>query len=285
MVSLSHVMLGFVISLIIAIIAFKREMLSDDGIIGALILGTIIFGFAGWTWFAVLVAFFLSSSLITKYKARQKRAIEAEFAKGGRRDFLQVLANGTAGAGAALANVLWPSPLWVYGFAGAIATVTADTWATELGILANKKPRMLPWLREARAGESGAVSWQGEFFAAAGALSIGLTLALTSLLDIARTGAPVALEAWLDWSVPLIVIATVAGVAGTLADSLFGATVQATYYCPRHRKETENPVHRCGVRCRFRRGFAWMDNDVVNLLASVTGALLGVGLARALGLA
>lgn len=284
MPTLAHLMLGLVVSLVIALAAFRRQMLSDDGIIGALLLGTLIFGFAGWTWFAVLVVFFLSSSLLTRYKAKAKKPIEVEFAKGGTRDFVQVLANGAVGAFAALASFVWPAQVWVFAFAGAIASVTADTWATELGILYNKRPRMLPWLKEARVGTSGAVSLQGEFFAGAGAFMIGSTLALTSLVDIAMHGSP-AWSSWVEWSIPLVLIATVAGVAGTFVDSLLGATLQATYYCPKHKKETENAVHSCGRACRFRRGLSWIDNDLVNFSSSVAGCLIAVGLARLLGLA
>lgn len=282
MASVASFLMGLVLSLIIAIAAFKREMLSEDGILGALILGTLIFTFAGWTWFAVLVLFFLTSSLLTKFKAKLKKNVEAEFAKGGRRDLLQVLANGAVGAFSALASFLWPSPYWVYAFAGSIATVTADTWATELGILYNKRPLMLPYLKPVRVGTSGAVSREGTFFAALGALTIGLTLALTSLIDLGRHGLAVALEAWLDWSIPLVLIAAFAGVIGCFVDSLLGATLQATYFCPYHRKETENPIHKCGRVSKFRKGLGWIDNDIVNLASSVVGAGVAVALAALL---
>lgn len=43
------------------------------------------------------------------------------------------MANGGLGALIAMANALLPSPVWFYLFTGVMATVTADTWATELG--------------------------------------------------------------------------------------------------------------------------------------------------------
>ncbi len=66
--------------------------------------------------------------------------------------------------------------------------------------------------------------------------------------------------------------------AGSLFDSLLGATVQATYYCPQCGKETERPIHRCGRQPIYIRGWHWLDNDWVNLLASLAGALVTAGL-------
>lgn len=43
---------------------------------------------------ACLIAFFMSSSLATKFRADQKRKLEADFKEGGQRNWIQVLCNG-----------------------------------------------------------------------------------------------------------------------------------------------------------------------------------------------
>ena len=64
------------------------------------------------------------------------------------------------------------------------------------------------------------------------------------------------------------------GLAGSLFDSLLGATVQAIYFCDRCVKETERVIHRCGTHARHLRGWRWLDNDLVNLLSSAGGAVV-----------
>jgi uncharacterized protein (TIGR00297 family) len=74
----------------------------------------------------------------------------------------------------------------------------------------------------------------------------------------------------------LPVIGLFSGLAGSLADSLMGATIQAMYYCPTCEKETERRVHGCGTPTLPLRGIPWFDNDVVNFIATLFGALVGI---------
>jgi uncharacterized membrane protein len=70
---------------------------------------------------------------------------------------------------------------------------------------------------------------------------------------------------------------TFAGLAGSLFDSLLGATVQAMYYCPADNKETEkHPLHTCGTKTVHIRGWSWLDNDWVNFACGAVGALVAV---------
>ena len=63
------------------------------------------------------------------------------------------------------------------------------------------------------------------------------------------------------------------GIVGSLVDSLLGATCQAVYRCPRCGTDTERRVHSCGARTVHVRGLRWLDNDAVNALSTVAGAL------------
>ncbi len=73
-------------------------------------------------------------------------------------------------------------------------------------------------------------------------------------------------------STTLLLGAVVGGLAGSLFDSVLGATVQAIYYCDQCAKETERTWHRCGVGTRHLRGWLWLNNDLVNLISSAIGA-------------
>jgi len=78
------------------------------------------------------------------------------------------------------------------------------------------------------------------------------------------------------WMAGMVILA---GVAGSLVDSLLGATVQAIYYCPACQKETEkHPLHHCGTPTRQVRGLKWLNNDWVNFFAHFSGALIALAI-------
>ncbi len=266
---LIRIIVGLALSALIGFIAYWRRSLTASGVLGAVLLGTVIFGLGGWAWGTLLVVFFVSSSLLSHYKAARKEPLAEKFSKGSRRDLAQALANGGAGALMALGGALSPHPAWWAAFAGAMAAVNADTWATELGVLSRNVPRLITTGREVEVGTSGGVTLAGTLAALAGAGLIGLTAAL---FDAAEGRS-------LSSAAALLVVTAAAGLLGSLLDSLLGATVQAIYYCDTCRKETErHPAHTCGAPTRRLRGWRWLNNDLVNFLSSVAGALLAVGL-------
>jgi uncharacterized membrane protein len=76
---------------------------------------------------------------------------------------------------------------------------------------------------------------------------------------------------WLGLTDALAAIA-IAGCAGALADSLLGATLQERRWCDVCGRATERQVHDCGAATRRTGGIALVDNDAVNLAATLTGA-------------
>jgi uncharacterized protein (TIGR00297 family) len=200
--------------------------------------------------------------------------VAERFAKGSRRDLGQALANGGLGAVLAIVFARYPEPLLFAAFLGVMGTVNADTWATELGILSRVPPRMITTGEVVPPGTSGGVTWLGIWASVAGALLIGtMATALTQVASLlSGTG-------WSLRAVSYPLLAVVGGVVGSLFDSLLGATVQGIYYCEHCAKETESPDHYCGQTARLLRGWAWLNNDVVNLVASLIGGLAAASLA------
>jgi uncharacterized protein (TIGR00297 family) len=235
--------------------------------VGALITGTLIFGLGGWQWGTLLVAFFVSSSALSFYRAREKRGLAEKFAKGHRRDLGQALANGGLAALLAVLSHLRPHPLWFVAGAGAMAAVNADTWATELGVLSPHPPRLITTGQRVEVGASGGVTWLGSAASLGGALTIGL---------LGGMALPILRQGWANGAA-LLLAATAGGVSGSFFDSLLGASVQAIYWCDACGKETERRVHRCGTETRKVRGWRWLGNDVVNFVASAAGALIAAG--------
>lgn len=263
---------GLALSAGIAFVGYRREALSASGVIGALVTGTLIFGLGGWEWGLLLIAFFISSSSLSHFRAQEKAVLAEKFAKGHRRDLGQALANAGAGVGLAVANLFWPHPLLYVAYAGTMAAVNADTWATEVGVLSRRPPRLITTGRVVEVGASGGVTALGLAMSTAGALFIGLIAAgAASLLE----NGPLIAAAVLGGAIA-------GGLAGSLFDSLLGATAQAIYWCDACQKETERRIHRCGATTRRMRGLAWLGNDLVNFAASVGGMTVAAAVGAAI---
>ncbi len=275
--NLLQLLVGLLLSVMFSFLAYRVRALSLSGVAGAVVVGTAVFGLGGWVWALLLIAFFVTSSALSRYREGEKVRLAEKFAKTGQRDLGQALANGGWGALLAVANVAWPSPPLFAGFVGAMAAVTADTWATEVGVLSRQPPRLITTGRPVPVGTSGGVSALGITATALGGLSMGVLAAVFSLVDaMVRGGPPVVAPA------VLVVVAGAAGLSGSLLDSLLGATLQGIYFCDACHKETERPVHGCGNPARHLRGWSWLNNDVVNSLASIFGSVVGLLLSAAL---
>jgi len=263
----SRLLLGLLFSVTIGLIAYRRRSLSRSGIAGAMVTGTTTFGMGGWSWGLSLIFFFVSSSIFSHFRARDKaNTANDKFSKGSRRDFAQVAANGGVATLLALSYGLAHSrflrKVCLTGYAGALSTATADTWATELGVLSLHQPRLITTGKAVAPGTSGGITPLGTAAAASGALAMGTVFWLLQRCQRSLAALPL--------------IALVCGLAGSMVDSFLGATVQAMYYCPHCQKETERRVHSCGTKTQPLRGIAWLNNDAVNFIATLCGGLMAM---------
>lgn len=251
-------LLGMLVAAAIAGAAWRVRALAPSGAIAAILLGTICAA-AGWDWAILLIAFFLSSTAIGRIgRERRAAATGAIVAKGGARDARQVLANGGVFGAAALGVLLSPSPEWLAVGAGALASASSDTWATEVGSLSSGRPMHVLTGQRVTPGTSGAVTALGTLASLGGALFVGLAASL------------------LLWPSSVVVATIVGGFAGAFADTLLGATVQLRRWCDRCDSGTEQTVHVCGTATRVAGGIRWIDNDVVNLLSVLVGAAISL---------
>ena len=256
---------GFVLAIVIAYLAYRAHSLDKGGAFAAAFVGTIIFGIGGGQWAILLLTFFITSSALSQAFRKRKAGLREKFSKGHERDAGQVFGNGGLATLFAALHAIYPESIipWV-GFAASLAAVNADTWATELGVLNPTPPRLITDLRKrVEKGTSGGISLWGTGASLLGSSVIAL---LAVFLSPHRT---------LNTNYFLLI--TVAGLAGSLFDSFLGATVQAMYYCPTHKKETEkHPLHTCGTKTVHLRGWKWLNNDWVNFACSAFGVMMAL---------
>jgi uncharacterized protein (TIGR00297 family) len=242
---------------VVVLIAHRRHSLSQSGALAALVLGSIC-ALAGWTWAALLLAFFITSTLLSKYGADNKLSrLAGVVEKGGNRDAWQVLANGGFFSAAAIASVFHASPLILAAGAGSIAASAADTWGTEIGLLSRSSPFSIITGKPVVAGQSGGITRLGIFASVVGALAMAVIVLLG------------------HWGIAAAFAAIVGGIGGSTLDSLLGATAQVRRWCDHCNTTTERITHDCGTTTRVHSGARWIDNDAVNAISSGFGALLG----------
>lgn len=244
--------------LITSLAGYYFRLLTFSGSIAAFIVGAAAgwgFGFYG---LLVLGFFFASSSFWSKFKSHKKREFENKHAKGSRRDWQQVAANGGIAAIASIFNLLDPSQVWLIMFLIGLAAANSDTWASEIGSLSQTPPISLKTWRTIETGTSGAVSSLGTLAALSGSFMIAL---LSNVL--------------FDITVYEVLLIGVFGFAGNLIDSLLGAFLQAEYKCQICSSNVETAQH-CGQPASLIKGWHFADNDFVNFFSGLASASVGM---------
>ena len=94
---------GLALSAAIGLVAGRKGALTRSGALGAVLIGTLMFGFGGFAAGLTLIAFFVSASLLSRANEARKASLQEKYAKGSRRDFGQAIANGGVAAGLCVA--------------------------------------------------------------------------------------------------------------------------------------------------------------------------------------
>ncbi|MBC7117688.1 TIGR00297 family protein [Methanothermobacter tenebrarum] len=216
-----------IICILIGFLTYNRCALDFWGSLLMVIMGFLIIVAAGFNWLILIFIFLILSLLATKYKKNYKKSMKLYE---GRRNARNVISNGIIPF--IMASFSYYDG-FLGGFIGSVATATADTLASEIGVL--QTPRLITDLtREVKPGTDGGVSLLGT---AAGIIGAGIIGLSAYFLNICPN--------------PLISvkIAVIAGTIGCFMDSILGALFERKNY---------------------------INNEQVNLLATVTGAAAGI---------
>jgi len=255
--------IGIGIALFVAVGSYYFRFLSGSGAVSTFLLGAVVFGTGKWEFSLPILLFFILSSLLSKIGKKWKQKFADTFQKEGRRDLGQVLANGGV---AGIIVLLWnyfPDDVWYFAFIGSIAAVTADTWATEIGVFSKIAPRNILTFEQVQPGTSGGVTWLG----LGGGLLGSFVIVFIGSFVTSRYDNVVQ-------AITLIAVIIIVGLLGSIVDSIVGATVQAQYRCSICGKVTEKKHHCQGSKTTLISGFNVIDNDVVNGICALSGALI-----------
>lgn len=226
MYSLEYVAPYVVLLVVIGIMVYAKKAIDLLGTAFMVIMGVIIIFApnAGVNWLFLIFMFLILGLVFTRYKHSYKKEIKIYE---GTRTIRNVVSNGIVPfVMAAFGNY--------GGFIGSIATATADTMASEVGITST--PRLITTFKKVPPGTDGGISVIGTFAGIIGAALIGITAYLLGIYPN---------------PIKTMEIAVVSGTAGCFIDSILGAVLESKKY---------------------------LNNEHVNLIATVCGAFIGIGI-------
>lgn len=282
---LSHpVVSGLIVMGFLGVLTYKVRFVDISGLIAAFVVGFTVWAAGGPASFVVLLFFFISAGIATKYKYKAKAKKDLAQEGKGRRSWKNVLGSGiipmafAIGMQLAAQSVIPVDPFWMFGgFVGAVATTSADTLASEIGVFSKSKPRLITNLRrKVPAGTIGAVSLLGELVAVAAGVIIGLVALIFAVLNPASVHVSSAEQ--LLFILPLSVLTAF---IGCNLDSLLGAIAQNRFVCEICGAITDKEFH-CDYETKYVGGYKQFTNMHVNLGASGLGATLGIVLGAGL---
>jgi uncharacterized protein (TIGR00297 family) len=200
-----------------SILAYALRILDAKGAAASFFLGAIILAAGGLPWLLLMVAFTGIAFIATRFGRRRKEIFGTAEARDGQRGAPNVLANGAAPALAAVAAIAvaqtqtlalgMEAVTWAY--VTAVAAITADTLASEIGGLSARTRLILPPFVTSKPGVNGAVSVAGQAAALLGPAAIAIAAVIMMNLDMR-----------------LIWIPILGGFLASQIDSILGATLE-----------------------------------------------------------
>lgn len=206
---------------------FKWKILTRSGSLTAWLVGIYLLVLAGWNWMLPVLFFFVSSVVFTKISPVNRK----EKVQPNGRNAWQVLANILWALVSSILYLITENVLFIYFFIAFAAAVTADTWASEIGPVFNKKSFSIADWKMHKSGITGGISFSGTMAALAGSFIVS---ALSYSLFFEK------------WNWISIGILSFSGFLACFADTFLGAffegkLLQLPFFKNRNRPESISP--------------------------------------------
>ncbi|XP_071737237.1 protein PGR [Rutidosis leptorrhynchoides] len=272
-----QLIIAVAISSFISINSYRKKSLDVSGALAGFFVMAVHLS-VNYRFGAMLLAFFFTSSKLTKMGEDRKRSIDADFKAGGQRNWIQVFSN--SGIATVLVIAYWKLKAsqdtcldskesriitcLVGGLIGHYSCSNGDTWSSELGVLSDDQPRLITNFKHVRRGTNGGVTKAGLQAAAAAGAVIGLAFVIPGLFTKSCTS-----DTFLK-QLLVVPVSAVAGLAGSLIDSILGATLQFSGFCSVRNKVVSKP----GPTVKKISGLSILDNNGVNVVSILLTSML-----------
>jgi len=201
---------ALIVNVSFGLLAYYLKTVSKSGLIGGVVVGTIIYLCLGIGGFLILFTFFALGSWSSKHKYEWKASHGVAQENRGKRSVKHAVAKGGVGLVMAIMALLTDIPeVFKIAFVAAFATATFDTISSELGQIYGKKPILITTMKSVPVGTDGAISIEGTILGMLSAALIGAEAYALHLINL-----------------PSIIIVVAAAFVGTTVESVLGATIE-----------------------------------------------------------
>ncbi|MEM3852116.1 MAG: DUF92 domain-containing protein [Methanomassiliicoccales archaeon] len=193
--------------------AYRYRFLTVSGSVAALFVAVFVGVLGGLDWLLLIIVFVLAAFITTRFRIVDKLKKGVQEGRHGERGAINVVANSLVAVIIAILNFSFGSEYFSILFLVAIASATSDTVASEVGVI-DERTRLITNLRPVPPSTNGGVSPTGTIAALLSSLFIcfvglGLMIAFGRHLDVVE-----------------VLIASLFGFAGSIIDSVLGATLE-----------------------------------------------------------
>lgn len=239
-----------IITILILLKAYRKQSLSKEAVPLALMIAYLMVILGNLVSYLGLIVFFVASSLIERFSNDAKVKATSLHLSSGTRGVSQVLMNTLPALTMLIIGALLNHQTDFFNIAAlsAYAISTADTFASEIGMLTKKRTFSLLTFKDIKQGLSGGISL------------LGLTASIVGASIIALLGA-------LTYSINAALFILIVGIFGALFDSFLGELIQAKYQSESG-EITENNSQE-DSELELVSGYASINNNSVNILSSL----------------
>jgi uncharacterized protein (TIGR00297 family) len=238
--------LSILLPSILALFALWKRKLTLSAIVLAWVIGVVVTYFGGYYVFTALAIAFILTIVSDKLKKSNKDDT---------RNIYQIISNVLTSALCIVLFAITDNHLFFKMFFAVVACSLGDTLSSSIGIFSRKKPINMFTFERIEKGASGGISALG----CVAALLAGAIIGVIYLIY--------------DFDLVAFSFITLFGLVGSLLDSVMGLVLQSQYRCVKCKKVVEVKKH-CRHKTKQIRGFAFVDNNIVNLLSNVIVLIL-----------
>ena len=182
---MNNFLISIILSTLLASFALYKNSLTTNGLITAWLLSIIITFCGGISSYIILCATFLLTIISSKIShTKDKKTFNDINQKTGKRDCFQILANVGIGTISLLIYHFSNNEIFLIAYVCVMASSTADSMASEIGVLSKQQPINICTFKKVPKGISGGITLLGLLSSLIGALIIAVIYIFTTKINI-----------------------------------------------------------------------------------------------------